>query len=39
LRDCHRRQLGHLSPTELGTLIAVLKTARAPHEPPNSPWA
>jgi DNA-binding MarR family transcriptional regulator len=39
LRDCHRRQLGHLSVTELEALTALLKSARAPHEPPDSPWA
>jgi DNA-binding MarR family transcriptional regulator len=38
LRDCHRRQLGHLSANELKSLIALLKLARAPHEPTNSPW-
>jgi len=39
LRECHARQLGHLSPAGLKTLTALLKTARAPHEPPGSPWA
>ncbi len=38
LRDCHRRQLGHLAASELKSLIAILKTARAPHEPEDSPW-
>ena len=38
LRDCHRRQLGHLSANELKSLTALLKTARAPHEPTDSPW-
>jgi DNA-binding MarR family transcriptional regulator len=39
LKACHERQLGHLSGTELKSLIALLKAARAPHEPPGSPWA
>ena len=38
LHDCHERQLGHLSATELKSLTALLKLARAPHEPENSPW-
>jgi DNA-binding MarR family transcriptional regulator len=39
LRDCHQRQLGHLAANELKSLTALLKIARAPHEPDNSPWA
>ena len=38
LRKCHERQLGHLSAAELKSLIALLKAARAPHEPPDSVW-
>jgi DNA-binding MarR family transcriptional regulator len=38
LRQCHQRQLGHLSAPELESLIALLRSARAPHESPNSPW-
>ncbi len=38
LADCHDRQLGHLRPTELQCLIALLHAARAPHEPAGSPW-
>ncbi len=38
LADCHDRQLGHLRPTELQSLIALLQAARAPHEPAGSPW-
>jgi DNA-binding MarR family transcriptional regulator len=38
LRDCHARQLGHLSPDELSSLTALLKRARGPHEPDDSPW-
>lgn len=32
VRDCHQRQLGHLSPDQLHTLIRLLKAARKPHE-------
>jgi DNA-binding MarR family transcriptional regulator len=39
LRECHERQLGHLGPAELKALTALLKAARAPHEPPGSSWA
>jgi DNA-binding MarR family transcriptional regulator len=38
LRDCHRRQLGHLAASDLKSLTALLNAARAPHEPANSPW-
>ena len=38
LRDCHARQLGHLTPDELASLTALLKLARGPHEPDDSPW-
>jgi DNA-binding MarR family transcriptional regulator len=38
LRQCHQRQLGHLSAAELESLIALLRSARAPHESPTSPW-
>src|SRR5262245_23809381 len=38
LRECHRRQLGHLSAAELRNMIALLKAARAPHEPDGSSW-
>ena len=39
LRECHARQLGHLSRAELKTLTALLHAARAPHEPDGSAWA
>lgn len=39
LRDCHRRQLGHLAAADLESLTALLKAARAPHEPPGSVWS
>jgi DNA-binding MarR family transcriptional regulator len=38
VRDCHHRQLGHLSPAELETLIDLLRRARSPHEAPDSGW-
>jgi DNA-binding MarR family transcriptional regulator len=38
LRECHARQLGHLSEARLAKLTALLKAARAPHEPDGSPW-
>ena len=38
LRACHDRQLGHLTPAELQTLLALLQRARFPHEPDRSPW-
>jgi len=38
LRDCHRRQLGHLSATELKRLTDLLRAARAPHEDADSTW-
>ena len=38
LRECHEKQLGHLSATELKLLIALLKAAREPHEPEGSSW-
>jgi DNA-binding MarR family transcriptional regulator len=38
LAECHQKQLGHLSETELKSLIALLQTARQPHEPDESAW-
>jgi DNA-binding MarR family transcriptional regulator len=38
LADCHARQLGHLSASDLKTLAALLREARRPHEPDASPW-
>jgi DNA-binding MarR family transcriptional regulator len=38
IRDCHARQLGHLSQKELKTLIALLSNARRPHEDGSSNW-
>ena len=39
VRDCHLRQLGHLNPTEMRTLVELLRKARHPHEPDESNWA
>ncbi|MFN4260160.1 MAG: MarR family winged helix-turn-helix transcriptional regulator [Gemmataceae bacterium] len=38
LRQCHRRQLGHLSTQELKKLCTLLQDARQPHEEENSSW-
>jgi DNA-binding MarR family transcriptional regulator len=38
LRECHEKQLGHLSATEIDTLITLLNRAREPHEEAGSEW-
>lgn len=38
LRECHARQLGHLSRSDLKQLAALLEAARRPHEPSDSVW-
>ncbi|MBP3957250.1 MarR family transcriptional regulator [Gemmata sp. G18] len=38
LRECHARQLGHLSRTQLRDLTDLLRTARLPHEDADSSW-
>lgn len=38
VRDCHARQLGHLSRKDLETLIGLLRAARLPHEDPDNTW-
>lgn len=38
LRECHRKQLNHLSAKQLAELMVLLNVARAPHEPDDSPW-
>jgi len=38
VRECHERQLGHLSKEDLERLIALLSEARAPHEPAHGSW-
>jgi DNA-binding MarR family transcriptional regulator len=39
VREGHFRQLGHLSASQLGELVALLDTARRPHEDPKGPWS
>src|SRR5262249_42397064 len=38
LRDCHRRQLGHMAQADLKELVRLLHAARLPHEDKKSPW-
>jgi DNA-binding MarR family transcriptional regulator len=38
LRDCHKRQLGHLKEEDLKRLVALLRAARRPHEEEGSIW-
>ena len=38
LQECHARQLGHLSASELRQLCSLLKSARGPHEEDESSW-
>jgi DNA-binding MarR family transcriptional regulator len=38
VRECHERQLGHLSPANLSTLAELLEMARRPHEDLSGPW-
>jgi DNA-binding MarR family transcriptional regulator len=38
IRDCHERQLGHLSRKDLGAIISLLCAARGPHEEAESSW-
>ncbi|HZZ71129.1 MAG TPA: MarR family transcriptional regulator [Pirellulales bacterium] len=38
VRDCHRRQLGHLKRTELKDLIRLLALVREPHEERDTAW-
>jgi len=38
LADCHNRQLGHLSTSDLKKLSELLREARRPHEPDGSVW-
>lgn len=38
VRQCHARQLGHLSEDDLRQLIALLEAARVPHEESGSHW-
>lgn len=38
VRATHAKQLGHLSPEQLGDFISLLKAARQPHEGASSHW-
>jgi DNA-binding MarR family transcriptional regulator len=38
LRDCHARQLGHLTPEQRRELVELLRAARAPHEESGGIW-
>jgi DNA-binding MarR family transcriptional regulator len=38
VRECHVRQLGHLAPEEMATLVELLRKARGPHEAAESNW-
>lgn len=38
IRQCHSQQLGHLPHKELQSLVALLRSARSPHEDPSSIW-
>jgi DNA-binding MarR family transcriptional regulator len=38
LRECHARQLGHMTSGDLRRLCALLRAARAPHETAESHW-
>jgi DNA-binding MarR family transcriptional regulator len=38
IKQCHERQLGHLSAEQLQQLIGMLREARRPHEPLESSW-
>lgn len=38
VRDCHKRQLGHLSAKDLKQLVELLHLVRQPHEEADSTW-
>jgi DNA-binding MarR family transcriptional regulator len=38
VRQCHERQVGHLSEQEMATLVELLRKARGPHEAQGSEW-
>ena len=38
VRECHERQLGHLSAEELESLVQLLRAARRPHEDGERLW-
>jgi DNA-binding MarR family transcriptional regulator len=39
VRECHSRQLGHLSPAQLRDLVELLQAARKPHEEAEGTWS
>jgi DNA-binding MarR family transcriptional regulator len=38
VRQCHQKQLGHLSANQLQALLDLLRSSRQPHEDAASPW-
>lgn len=38
LQECHARQLGHMTASELRQLCSLLRSARGPHEDEESSW-
>jgi DNA-binding MarR family transcriptional regulator len=38
VRECHLKQLGHLSAGQLHSLVELLRAARQPHEEGESAW-
>jgi DNA-binding MarR family transcriptional regulator len=38
VRDCHLKQLGHLSSAQLQSLVELLRLARQPHEDEGNAW-
>lgn len=38
VRECHKRQLGHLTEKELKQLVELLHSVRVPHEAEDSVW-
>lgn len=36
--ECHQAQLGHLTPEQIKTLVALLSKCREPHESAENPW-
>jgi DNA-binding MarR family transcriptional regulator len=39
VRECHHRQLGHMTRERLTDLIRLLRDARQPHEQGDGPWS
>jgi DNA-binding MarR family transcriptional regulator len=38
VRQCHQKQLGHLTADQLQALLALLRSSRQPHEEAGSAW-